>query len=314
MDETNQQQQMAPAGGITMRQLLEAGVHFGHQTKRWNPKMKPYIFGARNGIYIIDLQKTVAMARAAFRFVADITSRGGSVLFVGTKKQAQDVVQEEAARSGQFFVTSRWLGGTLTNFKTIKQGIDRLKTIEKMKEDGTYDRLPKKEVANLERERSKLEKNLGGVKELTRLPGCIYVIDPKKEQIAVHEATRLGIPVIGLVDTNCDPDGIDFVIPGNDDAIRSIKLFTSKIAEAAIEGSARYKASGAADRDAQEDRKRSTGGRDEGDRPRRAFRRDQAPGKGPVVEMKAGSSAEPAPEMIPEAAPEAAPAAEAKPE
>jgi small subunit ribosomal protein S2 len=280
MEETTQQQ-MAPAGGITMRQLLEAGVHFGHQTKRWNPKMKPYIFGARNGIYIIDLQKTVAMARAAFRFVADITSRGGSVLFVGTKKQAQDVVQEEAARSGQFFVTSRWLGGTLTNFKTIKQGIDRLKTIEKMKEDGTYDRLPKKEVANLERERSKLEKNLGGVKELTRLPGCIYVIDPKKEQIA---------------------------------AIRSIKLFTSKIAEAAIEGSARYKASGAAERDAQEDRKRTTGGRDEGDRPRRAFRRDQPPGKGPVVEMKAGTAPEPAPEMIPETAPEAAPAAEAKPE
>ena len=300
MSENEQQQQMAPAGGITMRQMLEAGVHFGHQTKRWNPKMKPYIFGARNGIYIIDLQKTVAMARAAFRFVADLTSRGGSVLFVGTKKQAQDVVQEEARRAGQFFVISRWLGGTLTNFKTIKQGIDRLKTIEKMAEDGTYDRLPKKEVANLERERIKLEKNLGGVKELTRLPGCIYVIDPKKEQIAVHEASRLGIPVIGLVDTNCDPDGIDFVIPGNDDAIRSIKLFTSKIAEAAIEGGARYKASGAAERDAQEDRKRTTGGRDEGDRPRRAFRRDTPQGKGPVVEIKAGSAPEPTPEMIPE--------------
>ena len=315
MDETTQQQ-MASAGGITMRQLLEAGVHFGHQTKRWNPKMKPYIFGARNGIYIIDLQKTVAMARAAFRFVADITSRGGSVLFVGTKKQAQDVVQEEARRAGQFFVISRWLGGTLTNFKTIKQGIDRLKTIEKMAEDGTYDRLPKKEVANLERERIKLEKNLGGVKELTRLPGCIYVIDPKKEQIAVHEASRLGIPVIGLVDTNCDPDGIDFVIPGNDDAIRSIKLFTSKIAEAAIEGGARYKASGAAERDAQEDRKRTAGpgGRDEGDRPRRAFRRDTPPGKGPVVEIKAGSAPEPAPEMIPEPTPEVTPAGEAKPE
>jgi len=247
MSENEQQQQMAPAGGITMRQMLEAGVHFGHQTKRWNPKMKPYIFGARNGIYIIDLQKTVVMARQAFRFVADLTSRGGHVLFVGTKKQAQDVIREEAARAGQFFVTSRWLGGTLTNFKTIKQGIDRLKTLEKMAEDGTFDRLPKKEVASLEREREKLEKNLGGVKEMTKLPRCVFVVDPKKEHIAIHEATRLGIPVIGVVDTNCDPDGIDFVIPGNDDAIRSIKLFTSKIADACIEGAARYRASGAAE-------------------------------------------------------------------
>ncbi|MGZ3288266.1 MAG: 30S ribosomal protein S2 [Xanthobacteraceae bacterium] len=217
-----------------MKQLLEAGVHFGHQTKRWNPKMKPYIFGARNGIYIIDLQKTVALARAAFRFVADVTARGSSVLFVGTKKQAQDVIREEASRATQFFVTSRWLGGTLTNFRTIKQGIDRLKTLEKMAEDGTYDRLPKKEVASLDREREKLERNLGGVKDMSRLPGCVFVIDPKKEHIAVHEASRLGIPVIGVVDTHCDPDGIDFVIPGNDDAIRSIKLFTSKIADAAV--------------------------------------------------------------------------------
>ncbi len=235
-----------------MKQLLEAGVHFGHQTKRWNPKMKPYIFGARNGIYIIDLQKTVALARAAFRFVADVTARGSSVLFVGTKKQAQDVIREEASRATQFFVTSRWLGGTLTNFRTIKQGIDRLKTLEKMAEDGTYDRLPKKEVASLDREREKLERNLGGVKDMSRLPGCVFVIDPKKEHIAVHEASRLGIPVIGVVDTNCDPDGIDFVIPGNDDAIRSIKLFTSKIADACIEGSARYRASGASDRDEQD--------------------------------------------------------------
>lgn len=204
-DTQTQQQAMAAAGGITMRQLLEAGVHFGHQTKRWNPKMKPFIFGARNGIYIIDLQKTVVMARSAFRFVADITARGGSVLFVGTKKQAQDVVREEASRAGQFFVTSRWLGGTLTNFKTIKQGIDRLKTLEKMAEDGTFERLPKKEVAQLEREREKLEKNLGGVKEMSKLPRCVFVIDPKKEHIAIHEAGRLGIPVIGLVDTNCDP-------------------------------------------------------------------------------------------------------------
>jgi len=228
--ETQSQSMGDPSGGITMKQLLEAGVHFGHQTKRWNPKMKPYIYGARNGIYIIDLQKTVAMARAAFKFVADITGRGGAVLFVGTKKQAQDTIQEEAKRANQFFVTNRWLGGTLTNFKTIKAGIDRLKTLEKMAEDGTFERLPKKEVAALEREREKLEKNLGGIKNMTRLPGCVFVIDPKKEHIAVHEASRLGIPVIGVVDTNCDPDGIDYIIPGNDDAIRSIRLFTGQIA------------------------------------------------------------------------------------
>ncbi|HYQ80896.1 MAG TPA: 30S ribosomal protein S2 [Anaeromyxobacteraceae bacterium] len=227
---------------ISMKQLLEAGVHFGHQTKRWNPKMKPYIFGARNGIYIIDLQKTVALARSAFRFVSDAVSRGGTVLFVGTKKQAQDAIREEASRSGMFHVTNRWLGGTLTNFKTVKQGIDRLKTIEKMAQDGTYERLPKKEVASLERERQKLEKNLGGIKEMSRLPAAVFVIDTKKEYIAVHEANRLGIPVVAVVDTNCDPDGIDYVIPGNDDAIRSIRLFTSKIAEAAIEGKARHQA------------------------------------------------------------------------
>ncbi|HTE17440.1 MAG TPA: 30S ribosomal protein S2, partial [Armatimonadota bacterium] len=274
---------MAAASGITMKQLLEAGVHFGHQTKRWNPKMKPYIFGARNGIYIIDLQKTVVMARQAFRFVADLTSRGGHVLFVGTKKQAQDVIREEAARAGQFFVTSRWLGGTLTNFKTIKQGIDRLKTLEKMAEDGTFERLPKKEVASLEREREKLEKNLGGVKEMTKLPRCVFVVDPKKEHIAIHEATRLGIPVIGVVDTNCDPDGIDFVIPGNDDAIRSIKLFTSKIADACIEGGARYRASGAADRDEEEAREgRDDRRNDRDDRrgPRRGDRGDRGDRRG----------------------------------
>jgi small subunit ribosomal protein S2 len=302
--DTTQQQAMAAASGITMRQLLEAGVHFGHQTKRWNPKMKPYIFGARNGIYIIDLQKTVNMARSAFRFVADITARGGSVLFVGTKKQAQDVIQEEARRSGQFFVTSRWLGGTLTNFKTIKQGIDRLKTLEKMAEDGTFERLPKKEVATLQRERDKLEKNLGGVKEMSKLPKCLFVVDPKKEHIAVHEANRLGIPVIGVVDTNCDPDGIDFVIPGNDDAIRSIKLFTSKVAESCIEGGARYRASGAAERDEEEARDDR---RDRDDRggDRRGPRRNDRGGdrrggdrgdrggdrRGPLVEMKAAAPA-----------------------
>ena len=225
---------------ITMKQLLEAGVHFGHQTKRWNPKMKPYIFGARNGIYIIDLQKTVGLARQALRFVSDAVAKGGSVLFVGTKKQAQDAIREEASRAAMFHVTNRWLGGTLTNFKTVKQGIDRLKAIEKMAADGTYERLPKKEVASLEREREKLEKNLGGIKEMSRLPAAVFVIDTKKEYIAVHEANRLGIPVVAVVDTNCDPEGIDYVIPGNDDAIRSIRLFTGKLAEACLEGKARY--------------------------------------------------------------------------
>jgi small subunit ribosomal protein S2 len=238
---------------ISMKQLLEAGVHFGHQTKRWNPKMKPYIFGARNGIYIIDLQKTVVLARNALRFVSDAVGKGGSVLFVGTKKQAQDAIKEESVRAGQFSVTNRWLGGTLTNFKTVKQGIDRLKTIEKMAADGTYERLPKKEVAQLEREREKLEKNLGGIKDLSRLPAALFVIDTKKEHIAVHEANRLGIPVVAVVDTNCDPEGIDYVIPGNDDAIRSIRLFTGKIAEACIEGKARY-AAWAAEHGTQEQR------------------------------------------------------------
>jgi small subunit ribosomal protein S2 len=300
---TETQPSLAGASGITMRQMLEAGVHFGHQTKRWNPKMKPYIFGARNGIYIIDLQKTVALARAALRFVADVSARGGSVLFVGTKKQAQDVVREEAARAGQFFVTNRWLGGTLTNFKTIKQGIDRLKALETMAEDGTFDRLPKKEVAGLTREQEKLEKNLGGVKQLNRLPGALFVIDPKKETIAVHEANRLGIPVLGLVDTNCDPEGIDYVIPGNDDAIRSIKLFTGKIADACIEGSARYRASGAAERDAEQEKRGSDRGGDRnsrgGDDRRRPPRRE---GRGPVVEMKPASveeAAVPTPEGAP---------------
>jgi small subunit ribosomal protein S2 len=305
MDQQTETQTSIPAmpdGGITMKQLLEAGVHFGHQTKRWNPKMKPYIYGARNGIYIIDLQKTVGMARAAFRFVTEVTSRGGSVLFVGTKKQAQDVIQEEARRAGQFFVISRWLGGTLTNFKTIKQGIDRLKTLEKMAEDGTFERLPKKEVAALEREREKLEKNIGGIKDMTRLPGAIFVIDPKKEYIAIHEASRLGIPVIAVVDTNCDPEGIDFVIPGNDDAIRSIKLFTSKIADAAIEGAARYKASGPSEREDERPERPERGGRRDDRRDRDRDRRGG--GRGPMVEIR-GSPTPPAPDLVtPEAATE----------
>src|SRR5260370_25533144 len=227
------QQQAIP---ITMRQLLEAGVHFGHQTKRWNPKMRPFIFGARNGIHIIDLQHTVRHFNRAYQFIIDSVASGETVLFVGSKKQAQDTIQEEAKRAGMFFVTNRWLGGTLTNFKTVKQSIERLRTIEKMAEDGTFERLTKKEVLQLERERAKLEKTLGGIKNMGGLPGAVFIIDPKKEHIAVEEARKLEIPIVPITDTNCDPDLIDFVIPGNDDAIRAIKLFTSKVADACIFG------------------------------------------------------------------------------
>lgn len=221
---------------VTMKELLEAGVHFGHQVKRWNPKMKRYIFGQRNGIYIIDLQKTVKMFEVAYNFVKDISSKGETVLFIGTKKQAQDVILEESQRSQSYYVNQRWLGGMLTNFKTVKQGIEKLKKIEKMNEDGTYGLLTKKEVARYETERQRLDKNLSGVKEMNRLPGAIIIIDPKKETIAVAEAGKLSIPIVALVDTNCNPDDIDYVIPGNDDAIRSIKLVTSKMADAVIEG------------------------------------------------------------------------------
>jgi small subunit ribosomal protein S2 len=221
---------------VTMKQLLEAGVHFGHQTKRWNPKMKPYIFGARNGIYIVDLQKTVRYFRVAYQFVRDIVQNGEKVLFVGTKKQAQEAIREEAQKADQFFVDNRWLGGMLTNFATIKKSIERLKKIEAMSEDGTYDLLTKKEVLGLEREKSKLERSLGGIKGMNKLPGAVFVIDPKKETIAVKEARKLGIPVVAVVDTNCDPDDIDYIIPGNDDAIRAIRLFSSKMAEACLEG------------------------------------------------------------------------------
>jgi small subunit ribosomal protein S2 len=221
---------------ITMKQLLEAGVHFGHQTKRWNPKMKPYIFGARNGIYIIDLQKTVRYFKNAYQFLKETVENGDKVLFVGTKKQAQDSIHEEATRAGQYYVNNRWLGGMLTNFSTIKGSIDRLKKIETMSQDGTYDLLTKKEALDLERERAKLEKSLGGIKAMTKPPGAIFVIDPKKEAIAVKEARKLGIPVVAVVDTNCDPEDIDFIIPGNDDAIRAIRLFASKMADACLEG------------------------------------------------------------------------------
>lgn len=221
---------------VTMKELLEAGVHFGHQTQRWNPRMKPYVFGARNGIYIIDLQKTVKMARDAAEFTRKVVAEGKKVLFVGTKKQARDVVIEEAKRSGQYYVGNRWLGGTLTNYQTIKSSIDRLKKIETMKETGDFDALPKKEQAQLNREAEKLESNLGGIKDMKRLPGALFIIDPDKEHIAVKEANKLGIPVISVVDTNCNPDNIDFVIPGNDDAIRSIKLFCKMVADCCEEG------------------------------------------------------------------------------
>ena len=221
---------------ITMKQLLEAGVHFGHQTKRWNPKMKPYIFGARNGIYIIDLQKTVRYFKSAYGFIKETVEGGERILFVGTKKQAQDSIREEAERAGQFFVNNRWLGGMLTNFSTIKGSIDRLKKIEAMSQDGTYQLITKKEALELERERAKLEKSLGGIKGMHRLPGAVFIIDPKKEQIAVKEARKLGIPVVAVVDTNCDPDDIDYIIPGNDDAIRAIRLFAARMADACLDG------------------------------------------------------------------------------
>jgi small subunit ribosomal protein S2 len=222
---------------ITMKELLEAGVHFGHQTKRWNPKMKPYIFGARNGIYIIDLQKTVRLFKNAYNFVVDAAKAGETVLFVGTKKQAQDSVAEEASRCGMFYVNQRWLGGMLTNFSTVKQSIDRLKKLDAMFADGTIEAYTKKEALQLEKERQKLEKTLGGIKGMGRVPGVLFVIDPKNEEIAVSEAKKLGLQVVAIVDTNCDPDNIDYVIPGNDDAIRAIRLLTSKVADAVVEGS-----------------------------------------------------------------------------
>ena len=220
---------------ISMKQLLEAGVHFGHQTKRWNPKMAEYIYTERNGIYIIDLQKSVGKVDEAYNAVKNIVADGGTILFVGTKKQAQDSIRTEAERCGMFYVNERWLGGMLTNFKTIQTRIKRLKAIEAMSEDGTFDVLPKKEVIVLKKEWDKLEKNLGGIKEMKKLPDAIFVVDPKKERICIQEAHTLGIPIIGIADTNCDPEELDYVIPGNDDAIRAVKLIVSKMADAVIE-------------------------------------------------------------------------------
>ena len=225
---------------ITMKELLEAGVHFGHQTKRWNPKMKPYIFGARNGIYIIDLQKTVRMFRTVYDFIVDTVAKGESVLFVGTKKQARESVYEESNRCEMFYVHNRWLGGMLTNFKTIKQSIDRLNYLNTIENDGSIELFPKKERLKLGKERVKLDNTLGGIRNMTKLPGAMFIIDPKNETIAVREGRRLGIPIVAIVDTNCDPEDIDYIIPGNDDAIRAIRLISSRISDACIEGRELY--------------------------------------------------------------------------
>lgn len=224
---------------VTMRQMLEAGLHFGHQTRRWNPKMKPYIYGPRNGIYIVNLDITMKMFRKAYAYIVDVVANDGNILFVGTKRQAQAIVREDAERCGMFFVNHRWLGGMMTNFQTIKYSVDRLKKIEAMQEDGTINRFPKKEILLMEKERIKLDRNLGGIKNMRTLPDVLFVVDPKKEEIAVSEAGKLGIPVVALTDTNCDPEGITFIIPGNDDAIRAVKLVSSLMAEAVLEGKAR---------------------------------------------------------------------------
>ena len=221
---------------ISMKQLLEAGVHFGHQTRRWNPKMAPYIFTERNGIYIIDLQKTVKKVDEAYDFLRSVAEEGKSILFVGTKKQAQEAIKEEALKAGMYYVNERWLGGMMTNFATIRKSINRLKELEAMEQDGTFEVLSKKEVLSLKREMEKLEKSLGGIKDMDKLPGALFVVDPRKERIAVAEARKLDIPIVAIVDTNCDPDEIDYVIPGNDDAIRAVKLLTSRMADAIIEG------------------------------------------------------------------------------
>ena len=238
---------------VTMKELLEAGVHFGHQTKRWNPKMKQYIFGARNGIYIIDLQKTVRMFKTAYDFIVDTVTNGNSVLFVGTKKQARESIYEEANRCEMFYVHNRWLGGMLTNFQTIKQSIDRLNYLNSIQNDGSINLFPKKERLKLGKERIKLDSNLGGIQNMNKLPGAIFVVDPKNEAIAVREGIRLNIPIVAIVDTNCDPDEIDYVVPGNDDAIRAIRLLTSRVADACVAGRERYEEKQQAEADKQDE-------------------------------------------------------------
>jgi len=276
---------------VTMKELLEAGVHFGHQTRRWNPKMKPYIFGARNGIYIVDLQKTVRLFKEAYDFVKSTASSGKSVLFVGTKKQARESIYEEANRCEMFYVHNRWLGGMLTNFQTIKQSIDRLNYLNTIENDGSINLFPKKERLKMAKEREKLDSNLGGIRSMGGLPGAIFVIDPKNEAIAVKEGRRLGIPIVGVVDTNCDPDEVDYLIPGNDDAIRSIRLLTSKMADACIEGRRLYEEKRQADRDKATE--------DEGAAP--APRADLKPGERKII---SDGSAGPVVEIIRRATPE----------
>ncbi len=233
-----------PSNPLTVRELFEAGVHFGHQTRRWNPKMRPYIYGARQGIHILDLDQTAALAERACKYIADTVAKGGTVLFVGTKRQAQEIVRTEAERSGMYYVTNRWLGGTLTNFRTMKTGLDRLRNLERMSEDGTYEQLLKKETVQLDKERARLEKHIGGMKGMTGIPQVMFIVDPAQETIAVKEARKLGIKIVAITDTNCDPDLIDFVIPGNDDAIRSIRLIASALADSAIYGVSRRRDTG----------------------------------------------------------------------
>ncbi len=233
----------------TMKQLLEAGVHFGHQTRRWNPKMAPYIFGARNGIHIVDLQKTLRMANEAYSFMRELAAAGGQVLFVGTKRQAREAIKEEALRAGQYFVNHRWLGGTLTNFQTIQQSVRKMKDLQRQKEEGVFELLTKKEALQKQRELDKLERSLGGVKDMLNLPDCLFVMDVRKEELAVKEAKKLGIPVVAVVDTNCDPSDIDYIIPGNDDAIRAVRLFCNKSADAIIDGAEAWKIENAEDGD-----------------------------------------------------------------
>ncbi|MDQ6990042.1 MAG: 30S ribosomal protein S2 [Mariprofundaceae bacterium] len=234
---------------FTMKQLLEAGVHFGHQTRRWNPKMAPYIFGQRNGIHIIDLQKTLRMANESYDFMRELAAAGGRVLFVGTKRQAHDAIKEEAARSGQYYVNHRWLGGMLTNFKTVQQSVRKMKELQRKKEEGVFELITKKEALKLQGSLDKLERALGGVQEMTHLPDCLFVVDVQKEELAVKEAQKLGIPVVAVVDSNCNPTGIDYVVPGNDDAIRAVRLFCSKIADAIIEGTATFELENAEESD-----------------------------------------------------------------
>jgi small subunit ribosomal protein S2 len=282
---------------VTMKELLEAGVHFGHQTKRWNPKMKPYIFGARNGIYIVDLQKTVKMFRNACQFITNTVAGGKSVLFVGTKKQARESVYEEANRCEQFYVHNRWLGGMMTNFQTIKQSIDRLNYLNTIENDGSINMFPKKERLKLGKERTKLDNNLGGIRLMSKLPGAVFIIDPKKESIAVREAKRLNIPIVAIVDTNCDPDDVDYIIPGNDDAIRAIRLITSRIANACLTGREQFEERAQAEADKSEEEETELA----------AAAAELKPGERKVI---SDGSEGPVVEIIRKTTPEEAPAAE----